>query len=133
MCGEKTVTNHKSIIWKGSPPLVRGKDVFWHKRLKACGITPACAGKRAQQRHRFYVHKDHPRLCGEKKRHLRLCRLCLGSPPLVRGKVYNRKVVPDTYRITPACAGKSSQSALSGSAPPGSPPLVRGKVKLKVI
>ena len=46
MCGEKFITGCPYILWKGSPPHVRGKgDPLW-VLAGALGITPACAGKR---------------------------------------------------------------------------------------
>ena len=46
MCGEKTVANAAGNVGRGSPPHVRGKDVFVHYVIDTPGITPACAGKR---------------------------------------------------------------------------------------
>ena len=79
------------------------------------------------------------------------CRLCVntGSPPQVRGKLYNFAVIGDCGRITPAGAGKTPVSGTSRVEPEdhprrcgenmktkhettlngGSPPQVRGKPK----
>ena len=111
------------------------------------GITPACAGKRAEVIDSSDDSWDHPRVCGEKTDHAPRPLPPAGSPPRVRGKAG----IPDSPQripgITPACAGKSAGAA-SGSvrhedhprvcgekkATPlmygstmGSPPRVRGK------
>ena len=54
------------------------------------------------------LHKrDHPRVCGEKKRiNLNLTKK-EGSPPRVRGKAPCIREDLERMGITPACAGKS--------------------------
>ena len=74
--------------------------------MSAQGITPAHAGKsqlvKAFQRRSW----DHPRVCGEKLIG-RLARLDgLGSPPRMRGKVFEQVYTRIPFRITPAYAGK---------------------------
>ena len=49
---------------------------------------------------------DHPRRCGEKRKRGRVCRVCVGSPPQVRGKGLHLSLYPADGRITPAGAGK---------------------------
>ena len=51
--------------------------------------------------------EDHPRLCGEKSYIRSFVLLYSGSPPPMRGKVFD--LPPQTFqdRITPAYAGKS--------------------------
>ena len=66
MCGEKCIKHRDSRV--------------------RVGITPACAGKRWEQRYQTFSPEDHPRMCGEKVLpDLGFC-LGLGSPPHVRGK-----------------------------------------------
>ena len=50
--------------------------------------------------------EDHPRLCGEKPDSFHSKQLHAGSPPPMRGKVYNSSRVEQRNRITPAYAGK---------------------------
>ena len=71
------------------------------------GITPAYAGKRADNGERSDVLQDHPRLCGEKRS--TSCRLSSlsGSPPPMRGKGDVGDFTLVSFRITPAYAGKS--------------------------
>ena len=86
-------------------------------------------------------------MCGENLQDpaARGCRV--GSPPRVRGKPHISHVSPPSHRITPACAGKTRNTASPSSSPrdhprvcgenayflvfcrfvPGSPPRVRGK------
>ena len=110
---------------------MRGKD--------RCKNTRLCGGQ------------DHPRLCGEKSSTSVLYLTIPGSPPPMRGKVYNSSRVEQRNRITPAYAGKSricwrksrgiwDHPRLCGeelhSCPTRrsaelSPPPMRGKVKYK--
>ena len=92
--------------------------------------------------------RDHPRVCGEKRRGFFAHSVVAGSPPRVRGKVKSVIGSPFSSGITPACAGKSktwgafkrccedhprvcgekSLSARPWRLHGGSPPRVRGKV-----
>ena len=115
--------------------------------MSAQGITPAHAGKsqlvKAFQRRSW----DHPRVCGEKLIG-RLARLDgLGSPPRMRGKVFEQVYTRIPFRITPAYAGKRCSArtptfrtwdhprvcgekrrpSSHSHTLPGSPPRVRGK------
>ena len=66
LCGEKIVSNGRSIDALGSPPPMRGKGIpKYHTALQA-GITPAYAGKSSTRCAVRYSPRDHPRLCGEK-------------------------------------------------------------------
>ena len=71
----------------GSPPPMRGKDLWNVHRPPRPGITPAYAGKSVRGDPRRLLSRDHPRLCGEKER-------ITDSPEGI-------------LRITPAYAGKS--------------------------
>ncbi len=53
--------------------------------------------------------EDHPRRCGENLLYLNYEDLQVGSPPQVRGKLYNCRCAMGTRRITPAGAGKTQQ------------------------
>ena len=132
----------------GSPPPMRGKDLWNVHRPPRPRITPAYAGKSVLGDQCYHLSGDHPRLCGEKYG----CIVCVyrgrGSPPPMRGKVMlyiDRHV---TFRITPAYAGKRHgdllQNGVMGDHPrlcgekypfskerrmnSGSPPPMRGKV-----
>ena len=106
VCGEKSLTFPKSLLMKGSPPRMRGKDAEPDAERHPDGITPAYAGKRPQQqgkheqcritpayagkRHHSdrseQYHRDHPRVCGEKLWQTVIAMISPGSPPRMRGK-----------------------------------------------
>ena len=69
VCGEKTMYFVQAVSWMGSPPRVRGKADEKIKNAIAVRITPACAGKSACHHLGGSGHRDHPRVCGEKKNH----------------------------------------------------------------
>ena len=92
----------------GSPPRVRGKALMMPLPDALGGITPACAGKRATLWGHYIKAEDHPRVCGEKGNAGAATRTGPGSPPRVRGKGQLLRCMVVRFRITPACAGKSS-------------------------
>ena len=51
--------------------------------------------------------KDHPRVRGEKKACGTRATVTTGSPPRVRGEEF--PILPAGERITPACAGRSTE------------------------
>ena len=109
VCGEKCAGIVALLIKVGSPPRVRGKVCIYIRLCGCVGITPACAGKRTTMMGRTRRFGDHPRVCGEKKITPSGAGECTGSPPRVRGKAFEQKQRARNNRITPACAGKSSQ------------------------
>ena len=134
----------------GSPPRMRGKEFVNHNRSRQSGITPAYAGKSLACRSFLISHRDHPRVCGEKKLCCSVLTSIIGSPPRMRGKESSTLMKNMEMRITPAYAGKSlpwsSSAKGSGDHPrvcgekitlsriifhlQGSPPRMRGKVDL---
>ena len=107
MCGEKRCWSSLRVSPRGSPPHVRGKVCNCQHSNSPIGITPACAGKSYVFIVCCAVNRDHPRMCGEKRKRLLYQGFARGSPPHVRGK---EKVSPFLFGnigITPACAGKS--------------------------
>ena len=133
---------------QGSPPHMRGKVVVMVFPFLKVGITPAHAGKSRMKMSLINLTQDHPRTCGEKKKHSVLKMERKGSPPHMRGKVCNFQWKIISCRITPAHAGKStsfpfyrrcgqdhprtcgekSSSCILFSQSCGSPPHMRGKV-----
>ena len=126
---------------------MRGKAIQGHPLPLECGITPAYAGKSVRIAPVFITHRDHPRVCGEKRFSAVFQRAMSGSPPRMRGK--EDRVLRGVLRvgITPAYAGKRDilnfTHDFTGDHPrvcgekymgvptkvkkPGSPPRVRGK------
>ena len=106
VCGEKSMSVSLMIFLLGSPPRVRGEAFFILRDFRFPRITPACAGRRGQDRAHPPCSEDHPRVCGEKLICVFRWKLVLGSPPRVRGE----GIAPDFFvllkRITPACAGR---------------------------
>ena len=74
----------------GSPPPMRGKGCYHGSFHLFAGITPAYAGKSTWKCMPFATLQDHPRLCGEKCKDGRVRGLLQGSPPPMRGKVFER-------------------------------------------
>ena len=110
MCGEKIELPCFSLRHQGSPPHVRGKGFRSRVCVRASGITPACAGKRTRRSPRAYLHRDHPRMCGEKSIRISPLMTTAGSPPHVRGKAWSPVADAAPLGITPACAGKREQA-----------------------
>ena len=106
VCGEKPCRCRYPVQPSGSPPRVRGKVQRRPAGIRPPGITPACAGKRGCDHQRQNRARDHPRVCGEKRRIVVHSAQSVGSPPRVRGKDSLFLLCPVSRGITPACAGK---------------------------
>ena len=148
VCGEKSAWTHLQVETQGSPPRMRGKGSVAVIGCQHRGITPAYAGKRGSSIINRIGNRDHPRVCGEKRRGTPQGHPGLGSPPRMRGKVCTELLETLEKRITPAYAGKrflcSDMSSpcrdhprVCGEKPliteirpfvVGSPPRMRGKV-----
>ena len=74
-------------------------------------ITPAGAGKTMPINILSFVRQDHPRRCGENKTGSIFGLSALGSPPQVRGKLGQQYPAQTFTGITPAGAGKTSETA----------------------
>ena len=111
VCGENVTGAKSTTISAGSPPRVRGKLLTRITIKKTSRITPACAGKTLKLKFPIRSPKDHPRVCGENCRNLQELDRRKGSPPRVRGKQSAGIADASPIRITPACAGKTAQSA----------------------
>ena len=107
LCGEKCLLTLPHSYLIGSPPPMRGKVEPIAARMTDGRITPAYAGKSRDSLIPDCIHKDHPRLCGEKCSFSPTAPMKMGSPPPMRGKVLSALIQERRYRITPAYAGKS--------------------------
>ena len=107
LCGEKQHATAVADAVGGSPPPMRGKVPAVVELNLPIGITPAYAGKSPVWTHRTPSCQDHPRLCGEKKALDRADDRKKGSPPPMRGKVFQKCPIKIAAGITPAYAGKS--------------------------
>ena len=146
------MASKNGMTTQGSPPRMRGKAGWRLRQCDAVGITPAYAGKRGTHGTGRTTGRDHPRVCGEKRGFHLNTLASTGSPPRVRGKGYDVVGRLGGVRITPACAGKSTQyfpacsciwdhprvcgEKLSTTStdihPAGSPSRVRGKADFPV-
>ena len=147
MCGENNLIWYLLLAIRGSPPHVRGKQEKIIVERVQVGITPACAGKTFPPCTSEHASWDHPRMCGENLMLISIAKGKDGSPPHVRGKPSISTGFLRYFRITPACAGKTTgqnyggfdnkdhprmcgENAWYGSLcvmMSGSPPHVRGK------
>ena len=146
--GEQRSRAQRGGMMQGSPPLARGTAGKAPREKQSRGITPACAGNRLYSYSRSPSHRDHPRLRGEQLTGSFTILSLKGSPPLARGTAKSDCQEIKAFRITPACAGNSTASAVIatanrdhprlrgeqalnigvGSVDKGSPPLARGTV-----
>ena len=127
MCGEKERRAGFGGGRTGSPPRVRGKADVCSTLKIPTRITPACAGKSNALLDLPAGQRDHPRVCGEKRKDRLDYYVPQGSPPHVRGKGLVGFELDIRIRITPACAGKRGCADLTADAPRDHPPHVRGK------
>ena len=107
VCGENSMPVDQRLIFRGSPPRVRGKLISIPYQTKCVRITPACAGKTISLSSVTVEARDHPRVCGENMLIPPYSSVSQGSPPRVRGKRYSIHARFVARRITPACAGKT--------------------------
>ena len=105
VCGEKCHSRLSAASALGSPPRMRGKEIFTGALPSIGRITPAYAGKRPSIGMVTGSFEDHPRVCGEKKPKNRTATTSAGSPPRMRGKDGSRPTLVKVEGITPAYAG----------------------------
>ena len=108
---------------------MRGKVPEFPLVISIARITPAYAGKSLAVGRRANGGWDHPRLCGEKSSMTIVFFLVAGSPPPMRGKVYFENKYRHVKRITPAYAGKSSDTGNQYAVRPDHPRLCGEKTK----
>ena len=95
---------------EGSPPHARGRLYDRALTGSATRITPACAGKTAPIASHVDGYRDHPRMRGEDIDGGVAFEMDYGSPPHARGRRVEDDFHAATCRITPACAGKTSNA-----------------------
>ena len=126
MCGEKLKFGTNVTKNPGSPPRVRGKGIVHVFVPEKLGITPAYAGKSRVAALRLTLHRDHPRVCGEKRPGGPVSGPVPGSPPRMRGKASRGGLILKDDGITPAYAGKSALR-LTAKDPSGDHPRMCGE------
>ena len=112
-CGENAFYTHGVPQSWGSPPQVRGKLHIRAMSQSDSGITPAGAGKTDFPITHRSFSRDHPRRCGENSVVDDAMKAMNGSPPQVRGKPSENCIPTVGAGITPAGAGKTSESRYS--------------------
>ena len=110
-------------------------------------FTPACAGQTLSIYRQMGISPVHPRVCGADRTDCCAVDFGFGSPPRVRGRLFDTPYLRDYSRFTPACAGQTSPMKMAGMRAPvhprvcgadpaklqrnqvidGSPPRVRGR------
>ena len=86
---------------------MREKRAFTPVAFKSSRITPACAGKTLIPTLKYFITRDHPRVCGKNVTKVVKDIAKEGSPPRVREKRTLEGFEDGEFRITPACAGKT--------------------------
>ena len=126
VCGENKLNISPVPPHQGSPPHMRGKEIWrlrWTTRKR---ITPAYAGKSSEHTRSSGRSGDHPRICGEKVLATSVTLSSMGSPPHMRGKVCWGTLALRGKGITPAYAGKRD-SQPNGHAGEGDHPRICGE------
>ena len=108
MCGKNFIRRMWMIKGAGSPPRVREELFSGILNTGYRGITPACAGRTGCRTLAIVFPWDHPRVCGKNAYKLRVGCIGEGSPPRVREELFPFNFTFPTFRITPACAGRTS-------------------------
>ena len=109
-CGENFVHRLAPSSIAGSPPRMRGKRPRGHLYVGRARITPAHAGKTSPTYALKLLMTDHPRACGENFSFPWKRDPTFGSPPRMRGKLLLKFRPNVIRRITPAHAGKTSET-----------------------
>ena len=112
-CGKDLPSLQLLTMGWGSPPLVRERHLYQGRGVHHHGITPARAGKTPLPRERRTPSWDHPRSCGKDVFNFYRSTGLMGSPPLVRERLYRISRFHCNRRITPARAGKTDKPASS--------------------
>ena len=104
-CGDKLQALPCPALEVGSPPRMRGQVSRAAARWAASRITPADAGTRFLRARSCVYPEDHPRGCGDKLPDWYSDTGSQGSPPRMRGQVFQHRPGFRYSGITPADAG----------------------------
>ena len=107
VCGEnfRPVEGEKSA--KGTSPRMRGKRRVLHLNPPNRRNIPAYAGKPAAPPPSAAHDSEHPRVCGENRRHYACRPSSGGTSPRMRGKHQGDEEGGKNFRNIPAYAGKT--------------------------
>ena len=126
MRGEDCGGRLAGTVVRGSPPHARGRPSKISAISTRSGITPACAGKTADDQRVEVALGDHPRMRGEDANTNKSDAAFTGSPPHARGRPHYNPRLALSGRITPACAGKTI-AFLEGLSAKTDHPRMRGE------
>ena len=105
---EKHMNSRVLVSKVGITPACAGKPIFVEQFHAVVRVTPACAGKTRYSSALHTIVWDHPRVCGKNLHYAHDVDAWQGSPPRMREKHMNSRVLVSKVGITPACAGKTS-------------------------
>ncbi len=128
VCGEKNRRRAGMVCDMGSPPRMRGKELYQRTTLFLFGITPAYAGKRFAHGVSVGAHGDHPRVCGEKHPDLAERITITRITPAYAGKRMPKATGLMLRSDHPRVCGEKGVLPITRSKFSGSPPRMRGKV-----
>ena len=111
ICGEHKFTDDTARNAWGSSPHMRGTRGVRRHRKHDAGIIPAYAGNTVVVWRGLSLRRDHPRICGEHKRHCIVRKRCAGSSPHMRGTLTIMLSVVGLVGIIPAYAGNTHDGA----------------------
>ncbi|SCQ64068.1 Hypothetical protein PFR_JS9-2_2014 [Propionibacterium freudenreichii] len=111
VCGENLVKSGRLTQLSGSPPRMRGEPPPTPGEGGRPGITPAYAGRTSIGWPLLKTFGDHPRVCGENSSGSASHAPGGGSPPRMRGELHIAQSEQNSWRITPAYAGRTSPNA----------------------
>ena len=106
---------------------MRGKPFLKNVVIKEHRITPADAGKTHYNDKFQFLHRDHPRGCGENQSSPNPAHNNIGSPPRMRGKHRDYSIADPRGKDHPRGCGENQFKGLDNIYFKGSPPRMRGK------
>ena len=106
-CGENIRTSLKDTLTQGSSPRMRGKPRVRRAQHWPHGLIPAHAGKTTTMNTHKFARQAHPRACGENAAAWKSTVDGTGSSPRMRGKHQCQGCGLLSFRLIPACAGKT--------------------------
>ena len=107
VCGEHNRNSGFVRSQAGSSPRVRGTLRVRAAGAHVVGIIPACAGNTSASQRSMASIRDHPRVCGEHAKFVKVADLIQGSSPRVRGTPVHLGLQHRQSGIIPACAGNT--------------------------
>ena len=126
--GENSRSSLILVLWSGSSPLTRGKQVAVRCARRVGGLIPAHAGKTGRRQVCASGWGAHPRSRGENLARLTAIENATGSSPLTRGKLRRATRRGGCTGLIPAHAGKTTSRG-AGRSSLGAHPRSRGENK----